>query len=128
MACSTFVWPRSASPDARSLDQWRRRVRLQRSTNSHGRFGIRLRGYWRWIESPRLERSRRFTPLWICTTAKVRLAVIPLSSCYWSVRDTLRSKHTQEVRKVETETTTALTAFGHSPHQGEYRREPVKRG
>lgn len=56
-------------------------------------------------------------PLWICTTAKVRLAVVPLSGC-WSVRDTLRSKHTQRIRKVETEKTTALTACRHSPALG----------
>jgi hypothetical protein len=34
----------------------------------------------RWIGDPRLECSRRFTSLWIGTTAKVRLAVVPLPS------------------------------------------------
>ena len=36
---------------------------------------------------------------------KSAFAVVPLSSGCWSVRDTLRCKHTQGVRKVETETT-----------------------
>ena len=34
------------------------------------------------------------------TTAKVRVAVVPLSSGCWRVRITLRCKHTQGVRKV----------------------------
>jgi len=65
-----------------------------------GAGGSRRRGCGRWIENPRLECSRRFTSLWIGTTAKVRVAVVPLSSGCWSVRDTLRYKHTQRIRKV----------------------------
>ena len=54
---------------------------------------------------------------------KSALAVVPLSSGCWSVRVTLRCKHTQRVRKVETETFAALTASGRSP---ERRRSPAR--
>jgi hypothetical protein len=77
--------------------------------------GSRRRGYGRWIANLQSEFPRRFTSLWIGTTTKVRVAVVPLSSGCWSVRDTLCCKHTQGVRKVETETFAALTASGHSP-------------
>jgi hypothetical protein len=62
---------------------------------------------------------RRFTSLWIGTTTKVRLAVVPLSDGCWSVRNTLRCKHTRRIRKVETETFAALTASGRSPEETE---------
>ncbi len=62
--------------------------------------GRRRRGCGLWIENRRLECSIRFTSLWICTTTKVRLAVVPLSSGCWSVQDTLPCKHTQRIRKV----------------------------
>ena len=65
-----------------------------------GAGGSRRRGCGRWIGDPRLECSRRFTLLWIGTTTKVRLAVVPLSSGGWRMRITLRCKHTQRVRKV----------------------------
>ena len=66
---------------------------------------------------------KTITSLWIGTTTKVRLAVVPLSSGCWRVRITLRCKHTQGVRKVETEKFTALTASGRSP---ERRRSPAE--
>ena len=61
--------------------------------------GSRRRGYWRWIVDLQSECPRRFTSLWIGTTAKVRVAVVPLSSGCWRVRNTLRCKHTQRSPK-----------------------------
>ena len=89
--------------------------------------GSRRRGYGRWIANLQSEFPRRFTSLWISTTTKVRLAVVPLSSG-WSVRDTLCCKHTQRVRKVETETFAALTASGYSPWRRRRRVEAYRRG
>jgi hypothetical protein len=90
--------------------------------------GSRRRGYGRWIANLQSEFPRRFTSLWIGTTTKVRLAVVPLSSGCWSVRDTLRCKHTRRVRKVETETTAALTASECSPERRRSQAEVRRRG
>ena len=49
-----------------------------RAGAGRGAGGSRRRGCGRWIGNPRVECSRRFTSLWIGTTAKVRLAVVPL--------------------------------------------------
>ena len=60
MACSTFVWPRSASPDACSLDQLRRRLRLQ-SAPVHGIDFIAIQtneSPFSGLQSDRIERFR----------------------------------------------------------------------
>lgn len=63
-----------------------------RAGGVRGAGGSRRRGCGRWIGNHRLESSRRFTSLWIGTTAKVRLAVVPLSSgaCEWHAAVNIR--------------------------------------
>ena len=63
-----------------------------RAGAGRGAGGIRRQGGGRWIGNPRLECSRRFTSLWIGTTAKVRLAVVPLSggACEWHAAVNIR--------------------------------------
>ena len=77
-------------------------------------------GCGRWIGNPRLECSRRFTLLWIGTTAKVRLTVVPLSSGWWSAGYpaplvNIRS----EFEKCKPRRTIALTAYGSPRGNGE---------
>jgi hypothetical protein len=71
----------------------------QRQNTDRAAVGSRRPGCGRWIGNPRLECSRRFTSLWIGTTAKVRLAVVPLSSgaCEWHAAVNIRSEF--EIRK-----------------------------
>jgi hypothetical protein len=49
-----------------------------RAGGVRGAGGSRRPGCGRWVGDPRLESSRRFTSLWIGTTAEVRLALTNL--------------------------------------------------